>query len=128
VQERSGLIRGLGPIATTALVVGNIIGSGIYVIPASLAEIAGPVSLLAWAVVAVGYACLAMVYTDLASAYPVTGGLQVYVGRAFGKLWNLETGFLYWTSCVTGNAPSSPPSSATSRSWCPHPPRRWSRS
>jgi len=108
VQEqeggRPGLIRGLGPIATTALVVGNIIGSGIYVIPASLAEIAGPVSLLAWAVVAVGYACLAMVYTDLASAYPVTGGLQVYVGRAFGKLWNLETGFLYWTSCVTGNA------------------------
>ena len=101
---RTGLIRGLGPVATTALVVGNIIGSGIYVIPGSLAEIAGPVSLLAWGIVAAGYACLAVMYTDLASAYPVTGGLQVYVGRAFGKLANLETGFLYWTSCVTGNA------------------------
>ena len=101
---RPGLIRGLGPIATTALVVGNIIGSGIYVIPASLAEIAGPVSLLAWGIVAAAYLCLAVVYSDLASAYPVTGGLQIYVGRAFGKLAGLETGFLYWVSCITGNA------------------------
>ena len=37
-----------------------IVGSGIYVIPASLAEIAGPVSLLAWGIVAAGYACLAI--------------------------------------------------------------------
>ena len=101
---RSGLVRGLGPIVATALVVGNIVGSGIYVIPASLAEIAGPVSLLAWGIVAGGYFLLAVVYTDLASAYPVTGGLQVYVGRAFGKLAGLETGFLYWVSCITGNA------------------------
>ena len=53
---------------------------------------------------AVGYACLAVVYSDLAFAYPVTGGLQVYVGRAFGRLAELETGFLYWVSCVTANA------------------------
>ena len=101
---RPGLIRGLGPIATTALVVGNIIGSGIYVIPASLAEVAGPVSLLAWGIVAAAYLCLAVVYSDLAAAYPITGGLQVYVGRAFGRLAGLETGFLYWISCITGNA------------------------
>jgi APA family basic amino acid/polyamine antiporter len=101
---QQGLVRGLGPIATTALVVGNIVGSGIYVIPASLAEIAGPVSLLAWGIVAAGYACLAIVYADLASVHPVTGGLQVYVGRAFGRLAGLETSFLYWVSCVTGNA------------------------
>jgi APA family basic amino acid/polyamine antiporter len=98
------LIRGLGPIAATALVAGNIVGSGIYVIPASLAEVAGPLSLLAWGIVAAGYVCLAFVYADLAFAYPVTGGLQVYVGRAFGRLAELETGFLYWVSCVTANA------------------------
>lgn len=103
-MEGRGLIPGLGPIAATALVAGNIVGSGIYVIPASLAEVAGPVSLLAWGIVAAGYACLAVVYADLATAYPVTGGLQVYVQRAFGRLAGLETSFLYWVSCVTANA------------------------
>ena len=41
-EGRSGLVRGLGPIAAVALVVGNIIGAGIYVVPGSLAGIAGP--------------------------------------------------------------------------------------
>jgi amino acid transporter len=52
-QDRE-LVRGLGPWAATALVAGNIIGSGIYVIPGSLAEIAGPASLVAWGVTALG--------------------------------------------------------------------------
>lgn len=103
-EPTRGLIRGLGPIAATALVAGNIVGSGIYVIPATLAEIAGPVSLLAWGIVAAGYFCLAVVYADLSVAYPVTGGLQVYVQRAFGDLAGLTTSFLYWVSCITANA------------------------
>jgi len=87
-----------------ALVAGNIIGSGIYVIPASLADAAGPVSLLAWPIVALGYLCLNAVYSDLAEAYPIQGGLQVYAEKAFGPLAGLITSSLYWTSCVIGNA------------------------
>ena len=98
------LVRGLGPIATTALVAGNIIGSGIYVIPASLADAAGPLSLLAWPIVALGYLALNAVYADLAEAYPIQGGLQVYAGMAFGPLAALVTATLYWISCVVGNA------------------------
>lgn len=103
-SSSAGLVRGLGPIATTALVAGNIIASGIFVIPASLAEIAGPLSLVAWALVAVGYLSLTVVYADLAGALPVSGGLQVYVQRAFGDLAGFLTAFLYWISCVVGNA------------------------
>ena len=51
--SRLGLVRGLGMIGAIALVTGNIIGSGIYVIPASLAQVAGPVSLFAWVIVAI---------------------------------------------------------------------------
>jgi amino acid transporter len=40
-RSASAMVRGLGPVATTALVVGNMIGSGIYVVPAGLAEAAG---------------------------------------------------------------------------------------
>ena len=106
MSERKGgqLVRGLGLVATTALVAGNIIGSGIYVIPASLADAAGPLSLLAWPIVAIGYLALNAVYADLAEAYPIQGGLQVYAGMAFGPLAALITATLYWISCVVGNA------------------------
>src|SRR2546427_2817305 len=49
---------------------GNIIGSGIFVIPASLAAVAGPLSLFAWVIVAAGYLSLTVVYADLACAFP----------------------------------------------------------
>src|SRR5262245_37612560 len=105
IRPESGrLVRGLGPYATTALVAGNVIGSGIYVIPASLADAAGPLSLLAWPIVAAGYLCLNAVYSDLAEAHPVQGGLQVYAGLAFGPLAGAIAATLYWISCVVGNA------------------------
>ena len=103
-REQGRLVQGLGLPASVALVTGNIIGSGIYVIPASLADAAGPLSLLAWPIVAVGYLCLNAVYSDLAEAYPIQGGLQVYAEKAFGPLAGLLASSLYWTSCVIGNA------------------------
>lgn len=98
------MVRGLGLVATTALVVGNMIGSGIYVIPSSLAETAGPLGLVAWAINAAGYLCLTAVFADLGGAYPVSGGLQAYARRAFGDLVGFEVGFLYWLCAVIGNA------------------------
>ena len=104
VRPEGRLVRGLGTGAAIALVAGNIIGSGIYVIPASLAGAAGPLSLLAWPIVGLGYLALNAVYADLAEAYPIQGGLQVYAEKAFGPLAGLTTSTLYWISCVVGNA------------------------
>jgi APA family basic amino acid/polyamine antiporter len=103
-DEQGRLVRGLGLWASTALVAGNIIGSGIYVIPASLADAAGPLALLAWPIVAAGYLCLNAVYSDLAEAYPIQGGLQAYAAAAFGPLAGAIAATLYWISCVVGNA------------------------
>jgi APA family basic amino acid/polyamine antiporter len=103
-RAQGSLVQGLGPWAATALVAGNIIGSGIYVIPASLADAAGPLSLLAWPIVAAGYLCLNAVYSDLAEAYPIQGGLQVYTATAFGPTAGAIAATLYWISCVVGNA------------------------
>ncbi|HET7292951.1 MAG TPA: APC family permease [Vicinamibacteria bacterium] len=101
---RSGPVRGLGPVAAVALVVGNIIGAGIYVVPGSLAAIAGPLSLVAWVINLAGYFCLAAVFADLGAAYPISGGAQVYVRRAFGDLAGFESAYLYWLSSMIGNA------------------------
>jgi APA family basic amino acid/polyamine antiporter len=103
-RAQGRLVQGLGAWGATALVAGNIIGSGIYVIPASLADAAGPLSLLAWPIVAAAYLALNAVYADLGEAYPIQGGLQVYVARAFGPLAGLIATTLYWISCVVGNA------------------------
>jgi len=103
-RAQGRLVQGLGVWAATALVAGNVIGSGIYVIPASLADAAGPLSLLAWPIVALGYLALNAVYADLAEAYPIQGGLQVYTATAFGPLAGLVATTLYWVSCVVGNA------------------------
>lgn len=91
-------------MATTALVVGNMIGSGIYVVPAGLAETAGPLGLVAWAINTAGYLCLTAVFADLGGAYPVSGGLQAFARRAFGDFAALEVGYLYWICAVIGNA------------------------
>lgn len=104
-KRRDGeLVRGMGLLGAIALVAGNVIGSGIYVIPASLADAAGPLSLLAWPIVAAGYLFLNAMYADLAEAYPYQGGLQVYAERAFGPLAGLIASSMYWISCVIGNA------------------------
>jgi len=103
-EASSKLVRGLGPVATTALVVGNMIGSGIYVVPAGLAETAGPLGLVAWLINTLGYLCLTAVFADLGGAYPVSGGLQAFARRAFGDFAALEVGYLYWMCSVIGNA------------------------
>jgi APA family basic amino acid/polyamine antiporter len=102
-MSQKGLVRGLGFVTLTGLVAGNIVGSGIYVEPGKLADF-GPVALLAWVAVAIGYFPLTLVYGDLADAYPLAGGLQVYAQRAFGPLAGLVSAFLYWFSGVTASA------------------------
>jgi APA family basic amino acid/polyamine antiporter len=102
-MNRTRLVRGLGVVTLTGLVAGNIVGSGIYIEPGKLADI-GPVALLAWVAVAIGYFPLTLVYGDLADAYPLAGGLQVYAQRAFGPLAGLVSAFLYWFSGVTASA------------------------
>lgn len=103
-RPTTGLVRGLGFVSMAALFTGNTIGSGIYVLPASLADAAGPLALGAWLIVAVAYVPLIAAYGDLASAYPVSGGFQVYTQRAFGDLTGTVVSFLYWLACVVGNA------------------------
>lgn len=99
-----GLRRGLGFWSVTALGVGNVVASGIFVMPAQLASIAGPVALVAWVGCAMAFLVLASVYADLGGAYPVTGGLQTFVYRAFGRLAGLSVAYLYWISVVITNA------------------------
>jgi len=97
------LKRELGLWMATALVIGNMVGSGIFLLPSSLAATAGPVSILAWVFTGIGAMLLALVFARLGRAYPKTGGPYVYVRRAFGDFMGFWTGWSYWINAWVGN-------------------------
>ncbi len=94
---------GLGQWTATSLVVGSMIGSGVFLLPATLAPY-GAASLLGWGVTLVGALLLALVYSWLARAAQQQGGAYAFARAAFGE----HTGFLvawsYWICMWCGNA------------------------
>lgn len=95
--------RQLGFWMCLALVVGNIIGSGVYLLPASLAPF-GLNSVLGWLLTATGALLLAAVFAQLARVYPQAGGPYVYPRVAFGELAGFLMAWGYWMSVWVGNA------------------------
>ncbi len=92
----TGLVRGLGLLDATTLVVGSMIGSGIFIVSADIArQVASPALLIAtWVVTALLTLIAALSYGELAAAMPQAGGQYVYLREAFGPL----SGFLFgWT-------------------------------
>ncbi|NEA50847.1 amino acid permease [Streptomyces sp. SID10815] len=90
------------PVAT-ALVMGNIIGGGIFLLPASVAPY-GTVSLVAFGVLTVGAIALALVFGRLAQRDPRTGGPYVYAREAFGDFAGFLAAWAYWITTWVSNA------------------------
>jgi APA family basic amino acid/polyamine antiporter len=97
-------IRRLTLLGVVALAVGNMVGTSIWTLPATMAKAAGPLALAAWAVTAVGYFFIARTYARLGSRWPKTGGPYVYVREAFGDFAGFQTVWSYWLSATIGNA------------------------
>jgi len=92
----------LGFWMCVALVVGNTIGSGVFLLAASLAPY-GLNSTIAWAFTAAGAIALAIVFARLSRAYPKAGGPYAYVNVAFGPLIAFIVAWGYWISICVGN-------------------------
>jgi len=101
--ERPKLKRSLGLWMATALVIGNMVGSGVFGLPSSLAG-TGPISLLSWVFTGAGAILLALVFANLGRAYPRTGGPYAYARRAFGDFAGFWTAWGYWIAAWAGNA------------------------
>jgi APA family basic amino acid/polyamine antiporter len=93
----------LGFWMCVALVVGNTIGSGVFLLPASLAPY-GLNSVVAWGLTACGAVLLAIVFAQLSRAYPQAGGPYAYVRLAFGPFTAFIVAWGYWISIWVGNA------------------------
>src|SRR5262249_39821838 len=95
--------RALGFWMTTALVVGNIIGAGIFMMPAAVAPY-GLNALTGWLVTVAGCVCLAISFAELARRFPEDDGPYAYTLRAFGPATAFVVMWCYWGSVWVANA------------------------
>ncbi len=90
------MVKGLGLFSATAIVIGSMIGSGIFIVSADIARLTGSPALLigAWLITAIMTMIAALSYGELAAMMPRAGGQYVYLREALGPMW----GFLFgWT-------------------------------
>src|ERR1035438_4939752 len=95
-DAKTGLVKGLGLTDSTTLVMGSMIGSGIFIVSADIArQVDSPgLLILVWLIGAALTVAAALSYGELAAAMPHAGGQYVYLREAFGPM----AGFLYgWT-------------------------------
>ncbi|MGH8882240.1 MAG: amino acid permease, partial [Stackebrandtia sp.] len=94
----------LGLTSATGLVMGSIVGTGVFTLPAVLAA-AGTMSLIVLGVVAVGALLLAVLFGQLTRRVPKSdGGLYAYARHEFGDFAGYLTGWCYWIQAWAGNA------------------------
>lgn len=93
----------LGLVMCTALVVGNMIGSGIFLLPATLAPY-GWNSIFGWILTIAGGLLLAVVFAALSRNFPRAGGPYAFTQEAFGPMAGFLVAWSYWISIWVGNA------------------------
>jgi APA family basic amino acid/polyamine antiporter len=88
---------------STSLVMGNMVGSGIFILPSALA-VYGSISLIGWAFTAIGAIFLALVFARLSRRFPETGGPYAFSNHAFGDFVGFQIAWSYWIANWVSNA------------------------
>jgi APA family basic amino acid/polyamine antiporter len=99
-----GFVRGLNLFDATMVVIGAMIGSGIFIVSADMSRLIGSPGwmLVAWALTGVLTITAALSYGELASMLPHAGGMYVYLREAFSPLWGFLYGWTLFTVIQTG--------------------------
>ncbi|WP_138203058.1 APC family permease [Haloimpatiens lingqiaonensis] len=105
MKKEMSLKKQMGLLTATMLVAGNMIGSGIFMLPATLANTSGTgATILAWILTGIGSIFLALSYANLGSKITKTGGPYEYPKEAFGDFIGFLNAWLYWNASWIGNA------------------------
>ncbi|MFA7261980.1 MAG: amino acid permease [Caulobacter sp.] len=94
--------RRIGPWLATVLVAGNMIGSGVFLLPATLAAI-GSSTIIGWVIASAGAMLLAGVFALLATLRPTPDGIVDYPAQGLHPFFGFANWLLYWLSCWVGS-------------------------
>ncbi|MGL5617328.1 MAG: basic amino acid/polyamine antiporter [Sarcina sp.] len=95
----------VGLVGLIAMVVGSMIGGGIFQLPSEMAQAGGPIAaIVAWIITGVGMYCLGKVFQILNERRPdLSGGIYTYARAGFGKYIGFNSAWGYWLSQTLGN-------------------------
>lgn len=104
-MENKSLKKEISLFMATMLVCGNMIGSGVFMLPSTLAQVSGPgATIIAWVLTTIGSILIAISFANLGTKYPSTGGSYQYTKEAFGDFAGFLSAWLYWNGSWIGNA------------------------
>jgi arginine:agmatine antiporter len=96
VQKKMGLAM------ATVLVLVNMVGTGIFLLPVSMASV-GSISIIGWVVAGIGAAAIGLMFAMLGAVKPEAGGPYAYAREALGPYLGFQTNYIYWSANLVGN-------------------------
>lgn len=102
LKKQVELKKSINWVKGSALTIGAVLGSGILVLPAIAAEMAGPASILSWLLMGIFSIPTVIVIGMMSSKFPNSGGMAAYTRRAFGGFWGRITGVLILSAMPFG--------------------------
>ncbi len=100
ISEKENLKREIGVRALTLALLNILIGSGIFVIPAIIAESLGSAAIVAYLVCGILVFLIALCFAEVASKTTISGGIYTYIERACGPYPGFLANNLYWLGCA----------------------------
>ncbi len=92
----------IGLVPAILMVAGNMMGSGVFMLPANLAGI-GSIAIIGWLITVIGAIALGLVFAKLTEIDTAAGGPYAYAKKAFGDYMGYQTNLVYWLANVIGN-------------------------
>ena len=102
--SRPRLVRAVGLAGLVAIAINGVVGSGIFVLPATVAAIAGSASPAAYALAALVMALVVLCFAEAGSLFEETGGPYVYARAAFGPFFGFLVGWMFFLSRLAAAA------------------------
>jgi len=96
-------MKNIGFIKVLALIIGNMVGAGSYMMPTTLAK-HGIYAIFGWLITSIGAVFLALLFTKMFTIDPSEGGPYIYAKKKFGKFIGFQMAFGYWIMCPIGSA------------------------
>ena len=103
-STRPQLIRAVGLFSLTAIAVNGMVGSGIFVLPAQVAQFLGPAGLGAYLIAAVAVVLIVLCFAEVSTLFDQSGGPYLYARVAFGDLVGFEIGWMLLLARLTSMA------------------------
>ena len=100
----TGLIRAIGLRGLSANVVNNVVGSGIFVLPAIIAATLGASAIIAYVICAIAIGLIGLTFSEAGSRVSAPGGTYAYAEAAFGPFVGFLSGVLFWLSQFVASA------------------------